>query len=163
MARGGVLTFVACNNRTVNQWFALNPFCQGDPFPHSPALLDLLACRSHWAEVQCLTAGYATGSDIPPANLRILEDDEGLGSHPLRTELCSAATLDMLGWQDDGGRPVGELKDGCGEAGGAGWWSGWHSGRLEARLPRRPGWPSSDQAIRLTGPGEALAEGRRNE
>jgi hypothetical protein len=86
-------------------------FCQGDPFPHSPAFLELLACRSHWAEVQCLTAGYATGSDIPPANLRILDDDEWLGCHPLRTELCSAATLDMLGWQDDGGRRI--MKDYC--------------------------------------------------
>ncbi len=95
-------------------------------------------CRGHWADVQCLTAGYATGSDIPPANLRILDDDEWLGCHPLCTELCSAATLDMLGWQDDGGRSGW---------GAEGWgWEGWRCGLAVWVALRQAGSPPSKTA-----------------
>jgi hypothetical protein len=53
---------------------------------------------------------------------------------------CATAFPAFSGWS---GR-VGELKGGGGEAGGAGWRCGLFSGRLEAHLPRRPGWPSSE-------------------
>ena len=56
--------------------------------------------------------------------------------HPLRLAAawkCAAAFPAFWG-------QVGELKGGCGEAGGC----GWLIGRLEARLPRRPGWRSSN-------------------
>ncbi|MEI7909897.1 MAG: hypothetical protein WCK77_09705, partial [Verrucomicrobiota bacterium] len=86
-------------------------FCQGDPFPHSPDFLALLQHPDRWAEVQPLTAGYVTTSDIPPANLRVLDDGEWLGRHAIRTELSSTATLDMHGWQDEGGRKI--MRDYC--------------------------------------------------
>lgn len=58
-----------------------------------------------------MTAGYATEVNIPPANLRVTQDADWLGNVPVYTEYCSAATLDMNGWQDDGGRRI--FKDYC--------------------------------------------------
>ena len=81
-------------------------FCQGDPFPHSPGFLKLLELRTHWSEIQPLTAGYVKEADIPPANLRATQDADWLGDVPVYTEYCSASTLDMNGWQDDGGRRI---------------------------------------------------------
>lgn len=76
-------------------------FCQGDPFPHSPWLLHLFDSRESWDEVQGLTDGYSRDFNVPGAPTRILEDGEWLGKIPLRTEIYSAHTLDILGWQDD--------------------------------------------------------------
>lgn len=81
-------------------------FCQGDPFPHSPSFLKLLELRAHWAEVQPLTAGYVEQSNIPPVNLRVTQNGDWLGDIPVYTEYCSASTLDMNGWQDEGGRRI---------------------------------------------------------
>ena len=113
-------------------------FCQGDPFPHSPGFLKLLELRGHWAEIQPLTAGYAVESDIPPANIRATEDAHWLGSIPIYTELCAAATMDMLGWQDEGGRRI--MKDYC----------------QHHRLPR--GWGISGHFLELCGLTELAAE-----
>lgn len=84
-------------------------FCQGDPFPHSPDFLKLLELRGHWAEVQPLTPGYATGADIPPAIPRTLEDTWWLGNIPIYLEPCSAATLEPSAWRDDGAHRI--MKD----------------------------------------------------
>jgi hypothetical protein len=81
-------------------------FCQGDPFPHSPSFIQLLGLRAHWAELQPLTAGYVEDADIPPSNLRVTQNADWLGNIPIYTEYCSSATLDMNGWQDDGGRRI---------------------------------------------------------
>lgn len=86
-------------------------FCQGDPFPHSPDFIQLLKLRNHWADIQPLTAGYVKEADIPPANLRLTQDADWLGNIPVYTEFCSAATLDMNGWQDEGGRQI--FRDYC--------------------------------------------------
>lgn len=91
------------------EWTA---FCQGDPFPHSPDFLKLLERRDLWTEVQPLTAGYAEYCEVPPPSARILDDAEWIAGMPVRTELCSAHTLDILGWQDEvGGRRF--FKDYC--------------------------------------------------
>jgi hypothetical protein len=61
----------------------------------------LFDSRDKWDEVQGLTDGYSRDFDVPGAPTRLLEDEEWLGGLPLRTELYSAHTLDILGWQDD--------------------------------------------------------------
>jgi hypothetical protein len=76
-------------------------FCQGDPFPHSPDFLRLLGVSAIWGDVQALTAYYLVDSDAPPQPTRILEDEEWIGGLAVRTELCSAHTLDPLNWQDE--------------------------------------------------------------
>jgi hypothetical protein len=86
-----------------NEWTV---FCQGDPFPHNPHFLDLLELSAHWSDVQPLTAGYLEKLNIPPTNLRITLDMDWLGDIPVHTELCSASTMDMNGWQDEVGRNI---------------------------------------------------------
>lgn len=76
-------------------------FCQGDPFPHSPDFIRLLGASGSWQEVQALTAYYLVDSDAPPQATRVLEDEEWIGDMAVRTELCSAHTLDVLNWQDE--------------------------------------------------------------
>jgi hypothetical protein len=56
--------------------------------------------------VQPLTAGYVEQSNIPPVNLRVTQNGDWLGDIPVYTEYCSASTLDMNGWQDEGGRRI---------------------------------------------------------
>ncbi|MBN8460394.1 MAG: hypothetical protein J0M04_21405 [Verrucomicrobia bacterium] len=116
-------------------------FCQGDPFPHSPDLLKLLDLRGHWAEVQPLTSGYMAASDIPPANLRVMEDREWVGDIPVYTEFYSPATLDTTTWQDGGGRNI--FKD----------YSQHH------RLPR--GWSISGHFLELCGLTDLAADAWR--
>ena len=77
-------------------------FCQGDPFPHSPDFLGLLGHRDLWADVQGLTGRYL--EDLPPPHCLTLQDEERIAGIPVRTEVCSASTLDILMWRDDGGR-----------------------------------------------------------
>jgi hypothetical protein len=76
-------------------------FCQGDPFPHSPDFFRLLGAAGSWRDVQALTAYYTVDSDAPPRPTRILEDEEWISGLAVRTELCSAHTLDPLNWQDE--------------------------------------------------------------
>ena len=60
---------------------------------------------------------------------------------PLRQAAVWICVTDFPAFSLESGR-IGEMKGGCLESGGAGG-SGGLSGRLEARLPRRQGWPSS--------------------
>lgn len=75
-------------------------FCQGEPFLHSPDFLELLAQRSHWGEIQALTAGYDPSKNIPPALIRQQEHRQWLGKLRVRTEAFSPWTLQPHGWFD---------------------------------------------------------------
>ena len=78
-------------------------FCQGDPFPHSPNFLKLLAQRNHWKDIQPLTSAYLHDGQSPPTVLLDIETDEWVRGIPVRTEVLSASTLRMIGWNDPHG------------------------------------------------------------
>ncbi|MES2475491.1 MAG: hypothetical protein V4640_06905 [Verrucomicrobiota bacterium] len=77
-------------------------FCQGDPFPHSPNFINLLEHRDLWNDVQGLTGRYV--ENVPPSVCEAFQENERIRGISVRTEVCSAHTLDILMWRDDVGR-----------------------------------------------------------
>jgi hypothetical protein len=75
-------------------------FCQGDPFPHSPDFLELLAHRDHWGSIQPLTSGYIQELNLPPEFLVNREQGQWLGKLRIRSETFSPWTLQTLAFYD---------------------------------------------------------------
>ena len=75
-------------------------FCQGEPFTHSPDLLELLAHRDHWEEIQPLTSGYDHALNLPPDILAKQEQGQWLGKLKIRSETFSPWTLQTLAFYD---------------------------------------------------------------
>jgi hypothetical protein len=79
-------------------------FLQGDPFPHSEQILNLIDRRAFWSDVQALTSGYLLSSNIPPFIHRQLDCNEWIEDIKIRTEPISLWSMDILKWQDWAGR-----------------------------------------------------------
>ena len=87
-------------------------FLQGDPFEHSPDLIDLLNARPSWQDLQPLSWRWLSGKNIPPADLLERETDYYVAGSRVRPELFSLATWGPIQFSDSGtGRTGAEYRE----------------------------------------------------
>lgn len=77
-------------------------FAQGDPFEHSPDIIEILGLWRDWDSVQPLSWRWKSARDIPPAAILDRERAEHLGGARVRPEYFSLATWTPLGFSDPG-------------------------------------------------------------
>ena len=74
-------------------------FTQGNPFPHSPGFLQLLEKVDQWSDMQPLSCRWF---HLPPDTLLEHDDEHWIAGLPIRKELISLHTLDMIRYHDEG-------------------------------------------------------------
>ena len=77
-------------------------FAQGDPFEHSPDIIELLGQWRQWSAVQPLSWRWKSKRDIPPSPILARERGDFIVGLRVRPELFSLATWSPLGFSDPG-------------------------------------------------------------
>ena len=81
-------------------------FLQGDPFEHSPDIIDLLAASQQWKDLQALSWRWRPSAVIPPPELLADETGAFIAGFRLRPELFSLFTWNQLHFFDPGAKKI---------------------------------------------------------
>ncbi len=81
-------------------------FLQGDPFEHSPDIIDLLASYKQWKDLQALSWRWRPSAIIPPPELLADETGAFIAGFRVRPELFSLFTWNQLQFFDPGARKI---------------------------------------------------------
>ena len=81
-------------------------FLQGDPFEHSPDIIDLLAACQQWKDLQALSWRWRPSAIIPPPELLADETGAFIAGFRVRPELFSLFTWNQLQFFDPGARKI---------------------------------------------------------
>lgn len=84
-------------------------FSQGDPFEHSPDFKLLIQNSSNWRDVQALSWGYTSKTNIPPVRLLEANDAEYLSGGRIRSEHFSLHTWAPVSHIDEGASNIGNI------------------------------------------------------
>lgn len=94
---GSYLDYIISDEFPETEWTA---FVQGDPFPHSPDLVEALGQIDLWQPVQPLTCRYS--DRVPPPVIVGRERNEYLAGAAIRMESFSLRTMAPIGFHDEG-------------------------------------------------------------
>ena len=116
-------------------------FLQGDPFEHSPDIIELLQSSAQWRDLQPLSWRYVGRNNLPPPNILARDQSDFIEGARVRSELFSLMTWTPIQFFDPGAdylskqyRSVHELPDGI---------------NIAAHFLRRCEWPNlAEQAER---------------
>ena len=82
-------------------------FLQGDPFEHSPDVIELLNQWRHWKDIQPLSWRWVAAKDLPPKSVLSRETGSFIGAARVRPEVFSLANWGPLQFFDPGARVMG--------------------------------------------------------
>ena len=83
-------------------------FLQGDPFEHSPDIIQLLAARPAWSGLQPLSWRWIGAEEMPPAELLARETEGFIAGARVRPERYSLSTWGPLQFFDPGTKRVAD-------------------------------------------------------
>nr|WP_265594328.1 glycosyl transferase family 90 [Haloferula sp. BvORR071] len=92
-------TYLNFMEKRWHQGYEWMVFAQGDPFPHSPAFIQLLDRIDRWADFQPLSCRWF---HLPPDTLLEHDKEHWIDGLAIRKELISLHTMNMIRYHDPG-------------------------------------------------------------
>ena len=83
-------------------------FLQGNPFEHSPDIIELLSECGHWEEIQPLSWRWVSARNLPPPDILRRETKEFIQGARLRSDLFSLSSWCPVQFFDPGAKVMGD-------------------------------------------------------